>query len=470
VFSTLPRFVILDLETTGATPSYHRITEVALIRYEYGVETERWQTLVNPGVSIPSFITRLTGITNEMVQGAPTFEDIASILYDYLDGAVLAAHNVRFDYGFLKSEYLRLGAVLRKKAICTVKLSRKLYPHHDGHSLDAIMARHGLACSARHRAMGDVDLVVDYVELAKRELGEAAVLDAVAGLIHGPSLPPGLDPAFLDEIPEEPGVYLFYGQNELPLYIGKSVALRSRVLSHFSGDHASGRDMQIGQEIKQVEWIETAGELGALLLEARLIKERQPVYNRRLRAHKLFSLSLAAGLNQFPLVRVVTQEQIHPELFEHLFGLFRSKRSAINALREILKEQRLCPRVVGVETGKGACFSSQLQQCDGVCAGREKPELHYLRLKLALMPLRLKPWPYPGKVGVREQNDNTGKVQLHIFQDWCHLTTVEDENELQDALKSRFSPAFDLDTYKLLVSQLKTRPDVISYEQDKHMR
>ena len=101
------------------------------------------------------------------------------------------------------------------------------------------MARHGLACSARHRAMGDVELVVAYVELAKRELGEAAVLDAVARLMHGPSLPAGLDPGFLDDIPDSPGVYLFYGQNELPLYIGKSVALRSRVLSHFSGDHAS---------------------------------------------------------------------------------------------------------------------------------------------------------------------------------------------------------------------------------------
>ena len=464
MFSSIPNFVLLDLETTGATPSYDRVTEIALIRYEYGVETERWRTLVNPGVSIPSFISRLTGITNDMVHGAPTFEDIASVLYDYLDGSVLAAHNVRFDYGFLKSEYQRLGAVLRQKVMCTVKLSRTLYPHHDGHSLDAIMARHNLSCSARHRAMGDVELVVAYVELAKRELGEAAVLDAVRGLMHGPSLPAGLDPEFLNDIPDGPGVYLFYGENELPLYIGKSVALRSRVLSHFSGDHASGRDMQISQEIKRVEWIETSGELGALLLEAKLIKERQPVHNRRLRAHKLFSLSLAAGLNQFPMVRVVTEEEIEPEVFEHLFGLFRSERGAMKALREITKGQRLCPRVIGIESGKGACFSSQLQQCDGVCWGREKPELHYLRLKLALMPYRLKPWPYPGKIGVREQNATTARVQLHIFQDWCHLKTVEDENELQDVLSSRYYPKFDLDTYKLLQHHLKTCTEVVSYE------
>lgn len=461
MFSILPRFVILDLETTGATPSYHRITEIALICFECGVETERWQTLVNPGVSIPSFISRLTGITNDMVRDAPAFEDIAPVLHGYLDRAILAAHNVRFDYGFLKNEYRRLGAVLRQKVMCTVKLSRALYPHHEGHGLDAIMARHGLACLTRHRAMGDVELVVDYMEFAKRDLGEAAVLDAVARLIHGPNLPAGLDAGFLDEIPESPGVYLFYGENDLPLYIGKSVALRSRVLSHFSNDHASSRDMRIGQEITRVEWIETAGELGALLLEVRLIKERQPIHNRRLRIHQLFSLSLAAGLNQFPLVRVVGEEKIEPEVFEHLFGLFRSKRGAMNTLREIVREQRLCPRVVGIESGKGACFASQLKQCDGVCAGREKPELHYLRLKLALMPHRLKPWPYPGKIGVREQHADTGRTQLHIFQDWRHLKTVEDEDELQDVLTSHFCAEFDLDIYKLLQRHLQTCGDTV---------
>ena len=185
----LPAYVILDLETTGGTPLYHRITEIALIRFEHGIETGRWETLVNPGISIPSFISRLTGITNEMVQDAPTFEDIAHILSGYLEGAVLAAHNVRFDYGFLKSEYRRLGAVLHQKVMCTVKLSRKLYPHHHGHSLDAIMARHGLTTQARHRAMGDVELVVAYLELAKRDLGEVRVLETVAELLKGPCLP-----------------------------------------------------------------------------------------------------------------------------------------------------------------------------------------------------------------------------------------------------------------------------------------
>ncbi len=189
MFSSLPNCVILDLETTGATPLYDRITEIALIRFEDGMETDRWETLVNPGIPIPPFISRLTGITDEMVRDAPAFGDIAGKLYGYIEGAVLAAHNVRFDHGFLKSEFRRLGAVLRQKVMCTVKLSRKLYPQHRGHGLDAIMHRHGLVSRARHRAMGDVELVVAYLELAKRELGESQLLEAVASLSKGPSLP-----------------------------------------------------------------------------------------------------------------------------------------------------------------------------------------------------------------------------------------------------------------------------------------
>ena len=467
MISSLPNCVILDLETTGGTPLYDRITEIALIRFEDGMEADRWETLVNPGISIPPFISRLTGITNEMVKDAPAFEDIADKLYAYIEGAVLMAHNIRFDHGFLKSEFRRLGAVLRQKVMCTVKLSRKLYPQHRGHGLDAIMHRHGLISRSRHRAMGDVELVVAYLELARRELGESRLLEAVASLSKEPSLPAGLDTAFLNEIPDSPGVYLFYGENDLPLYIGKSITLRSRVMSHFSSDHASSKDMRIGQQVNRVEWLETAGELGALLLESRLIKERQPIHNRRLRSSRdLFSLSLAGGLNQVPLVNIIWGDDIDPALFEYLYGLFRSKKAAIEALRRIATDNRLCPRMIGIESGKGACFAQQLKRCDGVCTGRESPELHYLRLKQALVPYRLKSWPYPGKIGIRELDEDTDRSQLHIFEHWCHLGTAEDEGELEEIMRAHSSAnasfSFDLDIYNLLQRSLNKYSEIIS--------
>jgi DNA polymerase-3 subunit epsilon len=453
---------MLDLETTGTTPLHDRITEIALIRFENGVETDRWETLVNPGVSIPPFISRLTGITNEMVREAPHFEDVAGKLYSYIEGAILVAHNVRFDHGFLKSEFKRLGAVLRQKVMCTVKLSRKLSPQHRSHGLDAIMHRHGLTSRRRHRAMGDVELMVAYFDLLKHELGENRILEAVAALMKQPNLPTGLDPAFMDELPDSAGVYLFYGENDLPLYIGKSVALRSRVLAHFSGDHASSKDMRIGQQVSRVEWEETAGEFGALLLESRLVKRHNPIHNQQLRSSKkLFSLTLAAGLNRIPLVNIVSGEDIHPALFEYLYGLFRSKPSAIEALRKIMLDNKLCPRMLGLESGKGTCFSHQLKRCDGACAGKESPEFHYLRLKQALVPLRLKAWPYPGKVCIREVNENTGGHQLHVFENWCYLGTVQDEEELHELVQADPSLSFDLDIYNLLQKRLSKETKVI---------
>lgn len=451
----LPVYVLLDLETTGATPLMDRITEIALVRFENGKEVSRWQTLVNPETAIPFFIQQLTGINDEMVANAPRFKEVAGELLDYLDGAILCAHNARFDHGFLKNEFKRIGINLRQKVLCTVKLSRKLYPQHRSHGLDAIIQRHAIEISARHRAMGDVEAMIGFLDSATRELGLKAVNDAASHLLKGPTLPSGIDPQMMDDIPEGPGVYLFFGENDLPLYIGKSVNIRSRVMSHFSGDHASTKEMRIGQEVKHIEWIETAGEFSALLLESRLVKERQPIYNRRLRCERqLCSWRLATDPNEKPLVSLVREDEIDPMTLGQLFGTFRSKKQATEVLREIVEAHALCPKALGLETGKGACFSHQLRKCKGVCAGRETPEIHFLRLQQALAAYRLKNWPYPGKIGIREQNLSNGKTQLHIFEHWCGLGSVGDETELDDLKQSKSGLWFDLDTYKLLLKEL----------------
>jgi DNA polymerase III subunit epsilon len=455
----LPDMVFLDLETTGTTPLEDRIIEIGLIKIEDG-EARTWNTFVNPGIPIPGFITQLTGITDEDVKGAPTFKDIAAELYGFLEGSIMAAHNARFDHGFLKAEYRRLGATLRQRTLCTVKLSRRMYPHHRGHGLDAIMRRHGLTTKARHRAIGDVQLILDYLEVAKRELGLPAVLEHVLHLSQGPSLPPQLDRDFLDEISEGPGVYLFFGDNDLPLYIGKSIKLRSRVLNHFSGDHGSAREMEIAQNTKRVEWIPTAGEIGALLLESKLIKERQPSFNRLLRENQhYYSIRLAEGLNQNPLVTIVNQDQIHPTYFEHLFGLFRSKVSAMETLRRLANEQQLCTKAMGFESGKGACFAFQLNRCKGVCVGKEPSELHYQRLKQAVVGLRLEAWPYSRRIGIVERHENLTAV--HVFDQWCYLGTAEDEIQLEELRQTRVGLEFVLDDFKLLKRAITQAVEII---------
>lgn len=452
----LPSYVLLDLETTGATPVKDRITEIALIRFEQGVEVARWQTLVNPETPIPPFIQNLTGISNEMVADAPKFAEVADQLLAYLEGAVLAAHNVRFDHGFLKNELKRIGIVLRQKVLCTVKLSRKLYPQYHTHGLDAIIQRHGIVCGERHRAMGDVEVMRDFLTVAEQELGIDTLRQTVETLMRGPTIPSGVDLHLVDELPETPGVYLFYGENQLPLYIGKSVNLRARVLSHFSGDHASTKEMRIGQELKHMQWFETAGDFSALLLESRLVKTMQPIYNRRLRNERqLCSWKLADSPTARPLLTLVREDDIDPSTLGQLFGTFKTKKQATEALRQIAENHQLCPKCLGLESGKGPCLAFQLRRCKGVCADKEAPEIHYLRLQQAMAAHRLRSWPFEGHIAIREQDPTNGITELHVFDQWCHLASVKEEEALNDALTDTKPLAFDLDTYKLLLKVLK---------------
>ncbi len=406
-----------------------RIIEVAAVRVEEGREVLRWSSLINPGRWVSPFITSLTGIDNAMVADAPSFEDIAAQLLELLDGTVLVAHNARFDHGFLKNAFLRLHIDLRVRLLCTVRLSRKLYPQHKGHGLDAIMRRHGLHSAQRHRAMGDVDAVLQWLALAHGELGVEPVRLAAQALVSGvASIPPHLE-TVLEDIPDAQGVYLMYGATRQPLYIGKSVHLRARVLSHFRSDHTAGRDMQLAQETQSVDFRRTAGELGALLLESRLVKEMQPAYNRRLRR----------------------SPPLWPDL---VYGVFKSSRAARQALLELVDAHNLCPRLLGLEPGTGPCVGQQLGRCAGACCGKEDPRAHLLRVQLALAPRRMMDWPFRGCIGLREHDPHTGRTDIHLFDRWCHLGTVHDESQLQNALDTRSALAFDVDTYELLRKRL----------------
>ena len=452
----LPCYVMLDLETTGGNAVHDRITEIAAVRIENGVETARWSTLVNPGVRIPPFIQSLTGISDAMVADAPPFEDVASTLLELLEGAVFVAHNVRFDHSFVQNELARMERTLKAKTLCTVRLSRKLYPQHKGHGLDAILQRHGLHTLSRHRAMGDVDVVLQWLKIATEELGAEAVQRTALELLQGSAcLPPQLETAISD-IPDTPGVYLFFGEGPLPLYIGKSVTMRTRVMSHFQSAAKVAREMRILTEIRRVEWRETAGELGALLLESRLVKEQQPVYNRQLRREKaLCSWQLHDDPQANPLLKLVQLDDLAPAQWGQLYGTYRSKRQATDALRLLSEAHGLCPQLLGLESGKGACFACQIGRCKGACAGKESRVLHRARLQMALLQQRLQAWPHPGRVAIREYQARTERTDIHVFDHWCHLATVSDLSELETVQETRQTAlAFDLDTYRLLQKRL----------------
>jgi DNA polymerase-3 subunit epsilon len=433
--------IFLDLETTGMTAAHDRITEIGLVEVAGNERVGSWSQLVNPERSISPFIQTLTGINNEMVESAPTFAQLGYGLYERLKGKVLIAHNARFDYGFLKNEFARLGLDYRPRVLCTAKLSRKLFPEHRRHNLDSLIERHGLSCSARHRALGDAEVLWQFMQKIGNELDATRIDAALQAQFDAPSLPAALSPEVLDAIPAAPGVYLFHDERGAPLYVGKSVDMRARVRSHFTGDHRLAKDMQISQQVSRVEWIETAGELGALLNESRLIKELLPVHNRRARRVANFRSWAWDGTRM-----------------QHLYGAFGSKRAALAALTGIAEEFGLCPVLLGLEPARksgAACFAHQLKRCRGACCGKEGVTAHNLRLMQALHPLRFARWPHKGAIGLRERSGQ--KSEVHLFERWCFLGTARSEAEIYEKLEVRGPPAFDMDIYKILKRELVKR-------------
>ena len=455
----LQPLIFLDLETTGMAAAHERITEIGLVEVANGEFVASWSQLVNPEKSIPHFIQSLTGITNEMVAHAPTFEQLAPGMFERLKGKLLIAHNARFDYGFLKNEFGRLGMSYRSRVLCTAKLSRKLFPEHRRHNLDSLIERYGLTCSARHRALGDAEVLWQFVQKLYAEVDTERITAAVKAQMVAPSLPAALSAEVLEAIPETPGVYLFYDGPGEPLYVGKSVDLHARVRSHFAGEHRPAKDMRITQQVTRVEWIETAGELGALLSESRLIKELLPLHNRREpRAASFFSWEWDGALESKAPLKLVTAGDAEALRLENLFGTFRAKRAALAALTGIAEEHGLCPALLGLEPAReagAACFSHQLKRCRGACCGNETVAAHNLRLLQALQSLRLAPWPYKGAIGLRERSGE--KSEVHLFERWCFLGTARTDAEIYEKLEVRCRPVFDLDIYKILKRELAKR-------------
>ncbi len=437
---------------------HDRITEVGFCEVHNGAIVEEWSSLVNPEKSISPFIEQITGITSAMVAGAPKFSEIAEKLQDKLAGKVLVAHNARFDYGFLKSEFRRLEITFQEKILCTLKLSRALFPQQKKHNLDELIELHDLKAHARHRALGDARVIRDFFEKLQKELPDEILAKAIRSQLKQPSLPPHLPMEQLKRLPSSAGVYLFYGENDTVLYIGKSVDIRSRVYSHFAGDHRVQKGMRLSQQVRRIDFIETAGELGALLLEARMVKGLTPIHNRQLRRTRdLCSIRLAGGVKTGSKPEIVLLKDLGGDELEGLHGMFRTRRQAETALREIILAHGLCNRTLGLEKGNGACFNFQIKKCRGACVGLEPIVLHEARLVTAFASMKVRSWPFAGAIGIREKSATNDRTEIHVFNHWCHLGTADSEARLWDILDSSVMLPFDLDGYKILTRFLEVK-------------
>lgn len=439
---------------------HDRIIEIGILRVEEGKVVKTYNQLINPQTYLSPFISRITGIHPEDLEDAPTFDLVKDEIYELLQNSIFVAHNVRFDHGFLRNEFKRYNLDLRTKQLCTVRLSRALYPEFRHHNLDALVQRFGFDIKHRHRAFDDAAVLWQFYQKVEQEHPREKLEAILKHQIQKPSIPVKLPIDDIDNLHEGPGVYIFYGEEELPLYIGKSKNVRKRVLSHFSSDHSSNKEMNISQQIKRIETIKTAGELGALLMEAELIKKMKPVYNHMLRRTKeLTVVKRTTTPEGYYTVSMETVKTVDPSDVSGILFIARTKKQAKEILQKKAGEHFLCEKLLGLEKAKDACFGSKIEQCKGACTGKEKSIMYNIRFIEAFGNRTVKSWPFKGPIRIHEEDPIEGLEDDFIIDRWC---LVSDENQ------ERF---FDYDIYKILVRYLfaKQKPGIIVEKPQHHM-
>lgn len=440
--------VYVDIETTGGSAQKAKIIEIGAIRVEDSIVTDEFKTFVNPGAPIPYWTTNITGINDADVVQAPFFEEIAYQLDSILKDAVFIAHNVRFDYSFIKFQLESCGYKFRPKMLCTVRLSRALYPEARGHSLEKIIQRHGIGVAARHRAYDDAKAIKDFAELAFNERGAESFQAAVLLQNRNQTLPPNLKHD-ISKVSNSPGVYVYEDEAGRPLYVGKSKNLKQRLASHFTSDIASLKEMKLSQSVHMIKTIETSSELEALLLESKMVKELLPLHNRQLRRQRELTI-VTKGHDEQGYINLLTEtvRELSPERLADVYGVYTSRGKARTALENKCRTFSLCPKLLGLEKSKRACFLSQLGKCHGACSQVEPAESYNERLEIAMERSRIDAWPFAGPVTITESD-----ISRIVVDKWVIIKRIYKNSKIQ-----KLPPVFDLDNYKILRSYLLSNP------------
>ncbi len=273
-------YAIVDIETTGGSATSSCITEVAIVLHNGNTVEGKYHTLINPGVAIPRYITALTGITNEMVYAAPRMEEVAANIFNLLQDRIFVAHNVNFDYSFLKYHLGLHGHDLNVRKLCTVRMSRKVFPGFMSYSLGNLCRQLDVTITNRHRAMGDAMATTQVFEMILAQDNNNVLPKMIKGKNKEQYLPPHLPSQHIEQLPSTPGVYYFHDQKNKIVYVGKAVNLQQRVKSHFSNNDGGKRKQELLRNIYSISHQTCSSELAALILESVEIRRLWPRYNR----------------------------------------------------------------------------------------------------------------------------------------------------------------------------------------------
>lgn len=273
-------FAVVDIETTGGFPQQHGITEIAIVLHN-GAEVEgRYETLVNPHQPIPPFIANMTGISDAMVAVAPSFEEVAPYIFNLLKNRVFVAHNVNFDFSFVKHHLQEAGFHLQTPKLCTIRLSRKVFPGYRKYGLGHLCRELGIEIENRHRAGGDALATAQVLDMVLRNNGRTLIREMLKKENKGQLLPPNLPESYVLDLPEQPGVYYFHDTKGKVVYVGKAKQIKKRVVSHFTGLDTSQKRQDFLRSIYSITHTVCPTEFIACLLESVEIKRLWPAFNK----------------------------------------------------------------------------------------------------------------------------------------------------------------------------------------------
>ena len=377
-------YAIVDIETTGGHASAHGITEIAIVLHDGEKVTRRYETLVNPQKNIPVYISALTGISNEMVARAPLFSEVATEIFGLLHNRIFVAHNVNFDYSFLKYHLSGCGYELQTKKLCTVRLSRKVFPGLVSYSLGKLCKQLQVDLTNHHRAGGDAEATARVFSMILENDADGHVKQSLNRSSKEQLLPPNLSRAEFDKLPNRPGVYYFYNQKGKVVYVGKAKDLKKRVSSHFTGNNANKQRQDFMREIHAVNFQECATELMAFILEATEIKRLWPENNRALkRFEQSYGLFMYEDQRGYQRLLVDKKRKGSSPIYS-----FNQQFEGHILLRQLMEEFDLCPKLCFVQTNHDACIGTENKPCKGACRGDESRALYNIRVQQAVTKLK----------------------------------------------------------------------------------
>lgn len=373
-------YAIVDIETTGGHASANGITEIAINIHDGNEIVERYTTLINPKQQIPDYITALTGIDNTMVSDAPTFNDVAFQIYQLLSDKVFVAHNVNFDYSFIKHHLSYAGYDLQCKKLCTVRLSRKLIPGKASYSLGKLCSALQIPIENRHRAAGDADATSILFNLLLANDEEGMISEMLKKTSKEQVLPPHLDKKAILNLPNQPGVYYFKDKKGKIIYVGKAKDLKKRVTSHFTGNKPNKQRQDFLRDIYHIDHTICGTELMALILEANEIKRLWPENNRAMKRYEhKYDLYVFEDQNGYLRLAIDKHKKNNKALQS-----FNNLLEGYNFLNRLVEQYQLCAKLCYLQKTINTCIAHENGQCFGACSGIETVSLYNKRIKLAL--------------------------------------------------------------------------------------